>query len=164
VITMNFKAAKEGFFDKKKVLDALDKATLRIFKEFGRRVRARAQKSLRYGEKPSAPGSPPTAHKSNTIERTSKSTGKKRVRSVSFLREYLWFAFDTSTKSVVIGPARLNGTVSADAPRALEDGGTSTILDHGKRLKVSIKARPFMGPAAQAERAGLPAMWQDSVR
>ena len=102
MISLDFKTLKGGFFDRKVVLDALDKATYRIFSEFGRKVRKAAQKSLKYGEKASPPGSPPTAHKSRTVTKTSKSTGRVRKRSVSFLREYLYYAFDRTTKSVVI--------------------------------------------------------------
>ena len=158
------KEAAGNFFDKKKVIDAVDRATLRIFKTFGRLVRKRAQASLKYGETTSAPGTPPTAHRSRDVSRTSKSTGKTRKRSVSFLREYLYFAFDPSTKSVVIGPARLNSTVTSDALPALEFGGQSVKAIRGKRQRINVQARPFMGPAAKAETPGLPAMWRDSVR
>lgn len=162
---LSFKAAKAGFFDRAAVVNAVDKATLRIFKEFGRLVRKTAQKSLKYGDKPSPPGSPPTAHRSNTVTRKSKSTGKTRRRSVSFLREYLFFAYDQTAKSVVIGPARLNNTVSADAPAALEYGGTSAVTERGGKTKrVRIRERPFMRPAAAAELPKLPPMWRDSVR
>lgn len=173
MIQLSFKAAKEGFFDRKKVLDAVDKATYRIFFAFGRQVRARAQRSLQYSEKPSSPGQPPHAHRSHTIARVSRKTGQVKYsaktgqalkRSVSFLREYLFFAYDKTTKSVVIGPALLNSTLSRSALSALEYGGQSVIIDHGKRKQVRIKARPFMGPAAKAEIPTLPSMWQNSVR
>jgi hypothetical protein len=164
VISLDFKTLKGGFFDRKVVLDALDKATFRIFSEFGRKVRKTAQKSLKYGEKASPPGSPPTAHKSRTITKTSKSTGRVRKRSVSFLREYLYYAFDRATRSVVIGPARLNSTIDPGALQALEYGGTATVKSRGKRSRKAVAARPFMRPAAAAELPNLPPMWRDSVR
>ncbi len=158
------KMAKAGFFDRAAVINAVDRATLKVFKEFGRLVRKGAQKSLVYSDKVSSPGSPPHAHKSNTITRISKSTGKKRIRSVSFLREFIFFVFDKSSRSVVIGPTRLANTMSPESLPALEYGGTSTILDHGKSRRVNVAARPFMGPAFEAEKPGLPAMWANSVR
>lgn len=161
---LTFNAARSNFFDRAKVMNAIGGARLRVLKEYGRRVRKRAQQSLRYGTATSAPGAPPTAHKTGHVTRKSKSTGKTRVRSVSYLREFLFFAYDDATKSVVIGPVRLNSTVSPDALPALEYGGSSVVADHGKRRSVRIRARPFMRPADAAERPGLPALWKDSVR
>lgn len=158
------KAAKSNFFDRKSVLDAVGRASVKVFNEFGRAVRKRAQKSLVYADGPSAAGAPPHAHKTGTRRRVSKSTGKVRVRSVSFLREFLFYAYDPSTKSVVIGPAKLNSVVSPDALAALEYGGTSTVKVGGKLKRAPIAAHPFMRPAAEAETPGLPAMWRDSVR
>lgn len=173
MFTLDFKAAKEGFFDREKVLRALDKARLKVFKEYGRKVRARAQKSLAYADRPSAPGQPPHAHRSRTVVRRSKKTGEvlrskktgqARKRSLSFLREYIYFSYDTSTRSVVIGPAKLSGVVGPDAPKALEYGGPSTVQGRGGPRRATIAARPFMHPAAAAEQPGLPALWRDSVR
>lgn len=158
------KQATGNFFDKKKVIDAVDRATRKIFSKFGANVRKRAQKSLEYAKGISRPGRPPHAHKTITVKKTSKSTGRVRFRSVSFLREFLFFAFEPSTKTVVIGPARLNSTVTSDALSALEYGGQSVKVERGKRKRINIQARPFMGPAAKAETPGLPAMWRDSVR
>lgn len=155
---------KEGFFDREAVIKAVGRATSAIFNEFGRLVRKTAQKSLVYGDKPAPPGSPPTAHKSRTRTRVSKSTGKVRKRVVSFLREFITYKYDKTTKSVVIGPERLGSTVDPAALRALEYSGTSTIRANGKRKRVTIRARPFMRPAAAAELPTLPPMWRDSVR
>lgn len=164
MITLKVQQFKEGFFDRKRVVNAVDKATFRIFKEWGRKTRSRAQKSLKYGDRPAPAGQPPTAHRSRTITRKSRKTGKTRRRSVSFLREFLYFVLDTESKSVVVGPARLNSTVDPKALPALEYGGMATILTHGKRKRVSIREHPFMRPAAAAETAGLPAQWRNSVR
>jgi len=164
MIGLNFKAAKAGFFDREAVINAVDKATYRIFSTFGRMVRKRAQKSLAYGDEVSAPGSPPTARKTNVVTRKSRSTGKTRRRAVSFLREFLFYTLDKSTKSVVIGPARLNNTDSPESLAALEYGGTSPVYGRGKVKRVTIRARPFMRPAAAAELPTLPPMWRDSVR
>jgi len=164
VAGLTFNAAVSGFFDKEPVIRALNRGKLRIFKEFCRLVRKAAQKSLVYGERPAPPGATPTAHRSRSVTKVSKSTGKTRKRSISFLREYLYFSFDRATESVVIGPARLGNTVTPDALPALEYGGTSTIVRRGKRQRVRVAARPFMRPAAAAELPNLPPMWRDSVR
>lgn len=185
MFTADFKA---GFFDRKAVLDAVDKARLRVLKEYGRRVRKRAQASLQYSDKTSAPGQPPFAHKTRRVTRKSRSTGRIRQRSVSYLREFLYFAYDPSSKSVVVGPARLSNVADPEAPHILEYGGTvqgnnrtititnavgrnakGQFASGGKRKvvlagSVTHAARPFMHPAEAAERPGLEGLWKNSVR
>jgi hypothetical protein len=157
-------AAQAGFLDRKVVIDAVGKAKAKYFNEAGRLVRKTALKSLVYSDKASSPGQPPHAHKSRKFTRRSRRTGKSRTRNVSFLREFLYYKYDKSTKSVVVGPERLRTTVDAGSLKALEQGGNSTIVDRGKKRRVRIKARPFMGPALAAEAPNLPAIWRDSVR
>lgn len=163
-MSVTVKAAVGNFFDKKKVLIAVGKARAKALGEAGRAVRKAALRSLTYAVGPSSPGQPPHAHKSRQKTRTSKSTGRTRTRSVSFLREFLFYSFDDSSQSVVIGPARLNSTVDSKALPALEYGGTSTIVDHGKRVVVAIRERPFMRPALKAEQPNFAGMWRNSVR
>lgn len=141
------KAAKGNFFDRKKVVDAVGRATRRVLSKFGAFVRVRARSSIRKRKGVSTPGGPPSSH-----------TG--------LIRKFLFFAYEPDRKSVVIGPARLNSVVDPDALPALEYGGESTAEDRrgGKRKRISVRARPFMGPAFEAEKPGLPAMWRDSVK
>jgi hypothetical protein len=145
VIRLDFKAARANFFDSKKVLAAVDRATRRVLSKFGAFVRTRARTSIRKRKAVSLPGGPPHSH-----------TG--------LLRRFLFFSYDPDNKSVVIGPAKISGTVDPDALPALEYGGPSTVERGGRRERISVKARPFMGPAFEAERPGLPAMWRDSVK
>jgi hypothetical protein len=68
----------------------------------------------------------------------------------------------------VIGPQRLNMT-NGDAPPSLEYGGRSRVTSGGRRKKhvvkvVTIRPRPFMGPALMKEKPKLPAMWANSVK
>jgi len=155
---------KDTFFDREAVIKAIGRARAGVLKKFGLKVRKFAQKSLKYGDKPSSPGSVPTVHKSGFRKHVSKKTGKTRTRSVSWLRDRLLSDYDLTTKSVVVGPMRLDRTIDARAPSSLEYGGQSTIVEFGKKRTVTIAARPFMGPALKAELPGLPAMWKDSVR
>jgi hypothetical protein len=145
VIRLSLKSAKAGFFDTQKVIRAVDAATRKVLSRFGSFVRTRAKTSIRKRKKVSLPGGPPSSH-----------TG--------LLKRFLFFSYDATAKSVVIGPVRLGGTVDPDALPALEYGGPSTVERGGRRERISVKARPFMGPAFEAERPGLPAMWRDSVK
>lgn len=141
---MNFKAAKEGFFDRAKVLNAVDAATRRVLSRFGAFVRTRARTSIRKRKGTSAPGGPPYSH-------------------VGLLRNLIFFAWDDSSKKVVIGPVLINKPTGA--PENLEYGGTADVpAGRGKTRRAKIEPRPYMGPALQKELPGLPAMWANSVR
>jgi hypothetical protein len=165
VLGFKVDAAKGFFFDRERVMKAADAATRRNLSRFGAFVRTRARTSIKYGKKSSAPGSPPHGHRTLSRTKTNRA-GQVKKQSVSPLREFLFFVFDPSARSVVIGPARLNG-VLGDAPHALEHGGESAVAT-GRRgaptRRVVVRARPFMRPAFAAELPGLDKLWKDSVR
>lgn len=149
MIDMKLNAFKAGFFDRKAVTNSVDKATRKVLSKFGAFVRTRARRSIRKRKGVSMPGGPPHSH-----------TGR--------LRNFIFFAYDQFRRSVVIGPARLNAVASRTTLPALEYGGKSVVREGGRRSgrtrTINVKARPFMGPALEAERPKLPAMWRDSVR
>lgn len=164
---------RDSFFDREAVIKAVGRARGLVLAEMGRRVRKRAQASLKYADGPSTAGSPPHAHRTRTILRRSrrtgavlisKRTGKARQRSVSFLREFLYYQFDPATKGVVIGPERLGSTVDPNALPALEYGGPAKVASKGSTRQVTIPGRPFMRPALAAERTGFAQLWRDSVK
>ena len=160
---------RAGFFDSAAVIKAVDKATRRVLSKFGAFVRTRAKTSIRKRKGVSPPMGPPYSH-------------------VGTLRKFLFFSWDSSTRSVVVGPERVSGTKDSDAPHRLEYGGN--VAGNGREIFITnavgrdargryasqgktkvvlngtlkYKPRPFMGPALQAELPGLPAMWRDSVR
>ena len=144
--------AKGMFFDRRAVMSAADQATRRVLSKFGAYVRRGAKSSIRKRKRASLPGRPPSSH-----------TG--------LLKRFIYFGYDPSRRSVVIGPARLNTTVG-DAPPALEYGGSTRIVTRrwvrGRRVPViqrtRIESRPFMGPAFEREQPKLPAMWADSIK
>ncbi len=140
-------AAKSNFFDRKSVINAVDRATRGVLSKFGAFVRRRAKSSIRKRKRTSEPGAPPSSH-----------TG--------LLKDFIYFGYDPARRSVVIGPALLNSTVDANALPALEYGGNAVVEDPRTSAKrnAAIAARPFMTPAFEAEKPGLPAMWKDSVR
>ncbi len=144
MIGFKLSKAKSLFFDRAKVTSAVDAATRKVLSRFGAYVRRTAKSSIRKRKKSAPPSSPPSSH-----------TG--------LLRRFIFFAYDPAKQSVVIGPTALNAK-NADAPETLEHGGR-TALEVGKRKKrITIKARPFMGPAYKKEEPKLPQMWQDSAK
>lgn len=141
-MSFTIRAAKSNFFDRKAVMAAVDKARLRVLSKFGAYVRTTARRSIRKRKRVSDAGSPPSSH-----------TGR--------LRDFLFFAYDPRSESVVIGPAKLNST---NAPEALEHGGAAAVLSRGRRKTAHIRARPFMGPAFAKELPGFDELWRDSVK
>ena len=136
---------KNLFFDSPKVLGAVDKATRKVLSRFGAFVRRTAKGSIRKRKASSAPGAPPSSH-----------TG--------LLKRFIFFGYDPSRKSVVIGPMRLTENNRGDAPSALEYGGTATLGEKQDKTRVNIRPRPFMGPAFEKEKPTLPQLWKQSVK
>jgi hypothetical protein len=172
---MSVKAAQGGFFDRLSVVHATDRATRNVFSKFGAYVRRDARKSIRSGKKTSKPGMPPR-NRTGTLKR------------------FLYFSFDKTRKSVVIGPAKTNQVffsgdgkpVKGTVPSVLEYGGKISILevqrsnglwwradlrsrrrlaDKPTRMRtVTVAARPFMGPAFAKNLETLPDLWRNAVR
>lgn len=169
MIKLELKAFSQGFFDRKAVTSKVDVATRRVLSKFGAFVRTRARRSIRNRKRVSRPGEAPTSQ-----------TG--------VLRRFIFFAFDATRESVVIGPVRVSGVAERGIPERLEYGGTirgdgremvitgdvgrddrGRFTSGGRRVvmlrgRLDYKARPYMGPALEAERPGLPDLWRNSVR
>ena len=156
------------FFDRQAVISAVDKATRTVFGRFGAFTRRIAKNSIRQRKGTSAPGNPPFSH-----------TG--------LLKKFLFFSWDPAQRSVVIGPARLNGRGRGygAAPAILEYGGTTersflnasvewrkkTVVEWRKKTVVEwrkktvrVRPRPYMAPAFERAKARLPDMWAGSVK
>ena len=155
--TINIKAF---FFDRPRVIRAVDRARRRALSRAGAFIRTRARTLIRKRKTTSAPGKPPHSH-------------------VGDLRRLIFFGYDSASDSVVVGPMRFK---TGDAPHTLEFGGylitnyarmqgrdsrgrfTRARVVHGDARRVFIAPRPYMGPALQAERPHIPRMWRNSVR
>ena len=143
MIGMRLNQAKGLFFDRPAVTSAVDRAERKVLSRFGAFVRRGARSSIRKRKSISQPGSPPSSH-------------------VGLLKNTIFFVYEPNRSNVVIGPLLLNkGT---DAPALLEHGGTVNRRRRRKRVRMTYRARPFMGPAFEREKPKLPAMWRDSVR
>ena len=168
-------SVKRWFFDKPGVMNRVDRGKMRVLSRFGAFVRKSAIWSIRTRKKSSDPGQPPSSH-----------TGT--------LKRFIYFAYEPSRDSVVIGPMKTNQVffdgdgqpVTGTVPEVLEYGGRIRVAEmqlsdglwrridlrsrrratgRPKRLRtVQIKARPYMGPAFRKEQPKLPAMWRNSVK
>ena len=135
---------KQFFFDREAVLSAVDRGVRQVLSKFGAFVRRTAKSSIRKRKAVSKPGQPPSSH-----------TG--------LLKRLIYFGYDPTRKSVVIGPEPLNGR--SQGAHALEYGVRQRIrTPEGKGANANYRSRPFMGPALEKEKPGLPAMWANSVK
>lgn len=124
--------------------------------------------------------------------RASSKPGEPPRSQTGILRRFIFFAYDKAADSVVIGPAATNQVffnkdrrpVTGTVPSVLEYGGQITILEvlvagtwrradlrSRRRLAqrktryrtVEIAARPYMGPALEAEQEHFVELWRDSI-
>jgi len=137
---------KSVFFDRPKVIRAVDRAKRQALSKGGAFIRQAARTSIRPRKGTSTPGNPPFSHEGS-------------------LRRLILFGYDAGSDSVVVGPV---GFKRSTAPNVLEFGGTTTIIRRRQgrlvRQQVRIAARSYMAPALERERSKLPALWRNSVR
>lgn len=75
------------------------------------------------------------------------------------VRSHLYFVYDPASRSVVVGPAKLNGSTGS-VPAVLEHGGTTT---NSRGRSVYIAARPFMRPALEANVDKFPELFRNAL-
>jgi hypothetical protein len=103
---------KSMFFDRQAVIDALGRANARALSRAGAFIQRRAKSSIRKRKRASRPGEPPSSH-------------------IGTLRNLIYFGFDTTSRSVVVGPTPL-GAVGI-VPPTLEYGGPSAVRRNPRR-------------------------------
>lgn len=176
-------AAKALFFDRAAVTGAVDKATRKVLSRFGAFVRRRARSSIRKRKKVSQPGQPPSG-RTGLLKRLLFFAFEPRRQSVVIGpaalnggygdgAEMLEHGGTTTRRLWVIEPEELAGAKRDAAGRLrtaagkFVTGGGEVQFRSGRdapRVTVRHRARPFMGPAMDAELPGLPGMWRDTVR
>lgn len=174
---VTIQGVRGDFFNPGKVLAAMDKATAKALTKAGAFVRTSAKSSLRYAKKASIPGQPPKVHRGNSFQRPSvnKKTGQVVKRSVSPLKELIFFAYSSATKSVVIGPMEFRASKNAKykVPSILERGGSGAQVQYkwagkGQRIPVNavvtIAKRPFMQPALDKNVPKFPNLFSGTVK
>jgi len=151
---------KSMFFDRATVISKVDAGTRKVLSRFGAYVRTTAKQSIK--------NAPFMQKKKRGEERTNfrrgvSKPGQPPYSRSGLLKKFIYFGYDPTQRSVVIGPERLSGWNKGKAPALLEYGGTTQSNLRGKKRIVSIAARPYMGPAFEKEKPKLPAMWRNSI-
>lgn len=191
-MALDFARVTGAFFDSAKVKASLDAGTRKALSKCGAFVRTKSKTSLRYRKKASAPGQPPSVHRAGSFTRENKKTGVRRATSP--LKELIYFAWDSRTKSVTVGPipfartgtpARLEhggaarvvkldplpattrraGKAQAANYRRLVQEGRIAVPPRGRKvLSIPFAARPFMHPAMVSQVGKFPEAFRGVVR
>jgi hypothetical protein len=154
-MALRLEATLRTFFDRKAVIDAVDKAERKVLSKVGAFTRATDRKSIKEKKGVSPPGHPPHAHTTYTPKPgRRKQTRKKRLR----FRDSILFGYDAANKSVVIGAYLFDRPSRPTVPELLEKGGRHPETGEFYR------ARPHTLPAFRKElRDGLPKILKDCV-
>lgn len=164
------------FFDRKRVTNAVDREKRSILSKSGAAVRVNAKRSMeqsaKAGRRPESSLPEDLRQRRKLANKIRKKQGRPRLKPLqrssrpgqapaasrsSPLNRLVFFSFDRSTQSVIVGPVGFKGS---RVPEILEEGGKTRI---GKR-RVTIAPRPYMGPALRKEVENMPRRWRNSVR
>ena len=147
---MQLEAYKRIFFDRQKVLSAVDRAERRSQSKFGAYVRTRARSSLRRRKKASEPGMPPSVHSKD---------------SFATLKNIL-FGFEPNSRKTVVGIVRTRSrsTSAGPVPMVHELGADVQATVRGKRKNFLYPKRPTMAPALKAVAPQFAEMFKGEVK
>lgn len=148
MLTMRVKSL---YFDKKPVLRAAEKAKRDVLSASADAIRDTARESMPPTPGLAAPGHPP------------------HMQS-GWLKRSVRAAWDRGTVTALAGPIRAGGAGAGEERllmRVLEFGGRYALGRRAKRRRgiksgkivVTVKAKPYMGPALKSEQPKLPRRW-----
>jgi hypothetical protein len=173
MIGIRLNQAKSMFFDRV-IVNATNKAEVKVLSRMGAYVRTSARSSIRKapsGRLNTLLGKLRTA-RSRDRQKIQKQIDEAKKRQTSrpgqppkghgaqLLKKFLYFGFDSTSRSVVVGPAKLNGVAAQNAPSILEAGGSTEIAGR----KVTIEPRPYMGPALAKNTPKFPSLWANTIK
>lgn len=132
------------FFDAPNVIKKIKDGTKSVMSKAGAFIRQRAKTSIRPRKGIAKPGQPPSSHDGT-------------------LRKLIFFGYDSSTDSVVIGP-KLKGGGQSDptTPHLLEFGGTTKSWRTQKTARYHVF--PYMEPALEKEKDKFRDLFQGAVK
>lgn len=166
------------FFDSKAVTSRLDRGNRKALSKFGAFTRRRAKSSIRTRKNAvSKPGNPPYSKTGKLKKLTffaydpqaqSVVIGPARIPSPQQpnVPETLEYGGTQRLRLLRIVEGQIDGEKRDTRGRFLKKGSVKYRMSKsGKPVRVQYKARPWMGPAFEAEKAAsLPDLWKDSVK
>jgi hypothetical protein len=136
---------KGMFFDSPAVTKAVEASEREPLSKAGAFIRRDAQQSIRSGKKSAQPFSPPKSH-----------TG--------LFKRNIFFGWDASSRSVVVGAALFAKNAGNSVPALLEGGGPGLVRRRGKLLRANFQPHPYMGPAREKNEEKIGSVFADSVK
>jgi hypothetical protein len=135
---------KNLFFDRPAVINAVGRARASSLARVGAYIRIVARRSMRRRRAIAEPGKPPSAHAGD-------------------LKEKIYFAYDSSSESVVAGPVKFKEGI---VPGLLEFGGEVARHEKTKSRTLHYRGNPYMGAALDTaiDEGKIPSYWADSIR
>lgn len=166
----NLYRVKRLFFDKQRVINAVDSGLRSALSKFGGYVRKTAKSLIKpVPKKDRIRWITKNGHRI-PIPKTS-APGMPPYSRTGLLKRFIFYSWDNSSKSVVIGPEKL--PIKGQVPHALEYGGATYAPEYDRDVngrmisrerRVTIKPRPFMHPALEMSKPQLPPLIKDSVK
>ena len=178
-------SVKSLFFDSPAVMRAVDTATRKTLAQQGRYLQKVARNSIKKAPMDKVEvddfghiGSMSSQERqkyyiaANIAQREGRPIPKRMRRSrgsppgtppysrTGLLKRMLFYSYDPSSKSVVVGPSAA-GPKTADV---LEYGGTVKIKTGGKSRTIRVKPRPTMRLAYAKSKPRLTEFWRNSVK
>lgn len=156
-LTLTMNAAQAGFFDRVAIIERLDKIELRALREAGKLIRILALRSM--------PKAQDARNKRGRTVRQHAAPGQPPLSHSGRLKRFLFYSYDATSRSVVVGPAQLG---DSRVPGILEYGGTTTVKCRGfrrtgKTLQRSVAPHPYMGPALRQAQPRIATFWSKAV-
>ncbi len=168
---LTIRKAKAQFLDRPAILAAIGKAQSKVLIRQGLYLVTVMNRSMKKRKGHAAAGAPPNEHRGD-------------------LERFNFAAWDTVSKTVVVGPAAFEGTRSKPAPGTLEHGGPVNVqgvydrkgkftplfamsragrqaAKRGGKIVVrvfQVEPRPFAKPAGEKSAAKLATFWKDAIR
>lgn len=94
-----------------------------------------------------------------------RAAGKPPTSPTGVLVNSIFFAFDRTRRSVVVGPSAEFGRRDNLIPSVLETGGVTTVRrSDGGRRRVNTPARPYMLPSLEENIPKLPLLFKDKFK
>lgn len=168
MLQLTVKQSQAFFFDRAKVMAATDKARRRNLVRAGALVRTAARRSMRPARRMRLTELDSEAQQAHKIKlaiakregrakpllpfKSSQPGEPPRTRDGQ-IKRFLFFVYDPSTNSVIVGPAAQSN--STGAPATLEFGGKSKLG--------YIAKRPYMRPAEERVRRQYLQLWRNSI-
>lgn len=144
------------FFDRAEVLKKVEAKERRLLASVGGFARTTIKRSFPKPVKKNKPGEPPRDSKPSP-------PGHPPRRQTGILYDAIFFGYDSSSRSVVVGPLkRSTKSGASDTPVVLNEGGVvrnallRVVEGRGKKRRerffrktFTLKPRPYVGPKSQ---------------